>query len=305
MRQVDRKAVQAPASLTSPNGKGDRELQEARTHYGNASQSQSTFLFKAYKADDVSRALTALFHGKCAYCESVYAGTQPMDVEHFRPKGGVEEKPDHPGYWWLAMKWENLLPSCIDCNRRRRQVTVDLRFSYAELEASFKEVDGVSIGKKDSFPTANNWWAFGENESVDQEDALLIDPTRDDPKEYFEWHFNESVCVVLPTRNSADEENVRGVASIFSYGLNRSGLVLERTQLMLILRFLRETIIECIDGISDPTVPPYLHLKFQTILQGSVRKIDELSAPERAYSSMVKAFKDQLISDLEGAIPGT
>ncbi|MEF9674035.1 hypothetical protein QNM99_25505 [Pseudomonas sp. PCH446] len=50
-----------------------------------------------------------------------------MDVEHYRPKGAVSEDASHPGYWWVAMDWDNLLPSCIDCNRKRKQVTPGCR----------------------------------------------------------------------------------------------------------------------------------------------------------------------------------
>src|SRR5262249_38675962 len=77
--------------------------------------------------------LIRLFNGKCAYCESKFTVSQPGDVEHFRPKGRVVDdnfKPirvqhptkgeiEHPGYYWLAYEWKNLLPSCADCNRFR------------------------------------------------------------------------------------------------------------------------------------------------------------------------------------------
>lgn len=50
-----------------------------------------------------------------------------MDVEHYRPKGGYLD-PDgtlcQPGYYWLAADWNNLFPSCIDCNREREQIMV-------------------------------------------------------------------------------------------------------------------------------------------------------------------------------------
>ena len=70
------------------------------------------------------------FSGKCAYCESQISADQPGDVEHFRPKGrvmGEDGKPvliklgnkevPHPGYYWLAYDWRNLLPACARCNR--------------------------------------------------------------------------------------------------------------------------------------------------------------------------------------------
>src|SRR5215468_8122036 len=77
--------------------------------------------------------LNRLFRNKCAYCEEKLSG-QPGDVEHFRPKGRVCDATfrqvfidhprwgrniAHPGYYWLAYDWDNLLPSCADCNRFR------------------------------------------------------------------------------------------------------------------------------------------------------------------------------------------
>jgi len=58
-----------------------------------------------------------LFHGKCAYCEHKPQAGYVGDVEHYRPKGKVDEDPDHPGYYWLAYDETNLLPSCAFCNQ--------------------------------------------------------------------------------------------------------------------------------------------------------------------------------------------
>ncbi|HLC17234.1 MAG TPA: hypothetical protein VJL89_13515 [Thermodesulfovibrionia bacterium] len=61
------------------------------------------------------------FHGKCAYCECYITNFQRGDIEHFRPKLAVTDKNDnpiqHPGYYWLAYDWQNLLPSCQICNQ--------------------------------------------------------------------------------------------------------------------------------------------------------------------------------------------
>lgn len=57
---------------------------------------------------------TALFnaqHRKCAYCEKPEEQAKYRDAEHFRPKSL---------YWWLAWTWENLLFSCMDCNREHK-----------------------------------------------------------------------------------------------------------------------------------------------------------------------------------------
>lgn len=61
--------------------------------------------------------LFELFEGKCAYCEGKAMHVASGDVEHFRPKRGVNGDPDHPGYYWLAYDVGNLLPACELCNR--------------------------------------------------------------------------------------------------------------------------------------------------------------------------------------------
>jgi hypothetical protein len=125
MIHIDRSRVPVPPSLLDA---GVKERERATAFYADPGNQSNSFPFKAYKADDVVAALEQLFRGKCAYCESSYAQTQPADIEHFRPKGAVMierpgERPHRrkPGYYWLAAEWDNLLPSCIDCNRARTQ----------------------------------------------------------------------------------------------------------------------------------------------------------------------------------------
>ena len=70
--------------------------------------------------------LSVAFAGKCAYCESKIAATSWGDADHWRPKGavtvpgkdddGVAARVAHPGYYWLAYSWRNLLPACQRCN---------------------------------------------------------------------------------------------------------------------------------------------------------------------------------------------
>jgi len=116
------------------------------------------------------------FRGKCAYCESSLEG-QPGDVEHYRPKGRVTVsngsstsetfadagviKP-HPGYYWLAYDWQNLLPSCIDCNRPNEN-----------------KIPGIHMGKRNYFPVK----AFRAVSPGDEkkEEPLLINPVYQDP----------------------------------------------------------------------------------------------------------------------------
>ena len=69
--------------------KGAIELAKARAHFGDPALEGKPFTFAAYKLDAVKEALNAAFGFKCAYCESFFGATQPLDVEHFRPKSGV------------------------------------------------------------------------------------------------------------------------------------------------------------------------------------------------------------------------
>ncbi len=140
--------------------------------------------------DDLYKAakpfLLELFHQKCAYCECVITANQPGDVEHYRPKGRIRELPgkvvkvrihgediEHPGYWWLAYDWSNLLPSCIDCNRRRRHGD-----------------EGVEAGKAEFFDVRGPR-AVLPGDPLPPEEALLLDPSSSgfDPSQHFE--FNE------------------------------------------------------------------------------------------------------------------
>ncbi len=62
----------------------------------------------AWKDKSVLSELTALYNGKCAYCETK---TTDLQIDHYRPKDK---------YPWLANEWSNLLPVCEDCNNAKR-----------------------------------------------------------------------------------------------------------------------------------------------------------------------------------------
>jgi uncharacterized protein (TIGR02646 family) len=62
--------------------------------------------------DIVKPELAAMQDNKCCYCEKREEQAKYRDVEHYRPKSV---------YWWLAWTWENLLFSCVDCNREHKR----------------------------------------------------------------------------------------------------------------------------------------------------------------------------------------
>lgn len=143
------------------------------------------------------------FYGKCAYCEVAITDYQHGDVEHFRPKLGVtneiDEPVEHPGYYWLAYDWRNLLPSCIVCNQP-------------------KTVHGRKIGKHNRFPVAGEHARTAEQIAAEQ--PLLLHPLEDDPS----LHLMVNTSTGLLAHNT-----VRGETCIQVFGLNlRDQLVEDR-----------------------------------------------------------------------------
>lgn len=156
------------------------------------------------------------FHGKCAYCESPIAATLTGkgDVEHFRPKGRVMDengkpvmvelpngkKIPHPGYYWLAYDWHNLLPACNKCNRPEKNKT-----------------DGKLIGKWDRFPV-DGFRAYQPGDEV-KEKSLFIHPFFDNPEEHFT--FDEATGIIGGKTDA-------GKTCIEMLGLNRESLPEDR-----------------------------------------------------------------------------
>lgn len=136
-------------------------------------------LYKDARAKIVYKSIEGPFKGRCAYCETNVIDYQPGDMDHFRPKSGVRDgdnrkvqiehdsgKIDHPGYYWLAYDWENLLLACKRCN-------------------SYYSYQDAKIGKGERFPVKGAH-ATGPGEEK-YEETLLINPLEDDPKEHIEY----------------------------------------------------------------------------------------------------------------------
>ena len=110
----------APAVL---RGRGEEATQKDCEAYAQATavyrSGAGTFkLKKLYRSKQVKDALKKLQHDKCCYCERRVAPSESR-VDHFRPKGAVRQSKDnnnreHPGYYWLAYRWDNLVLACRD-----------------------------------------------------------------------------------------------------------------------------------------------------------------------------------------------
>jgi uncharacterized protein (TIGR02646 family) len=177
------------------------------------------FKFKLYTDKAVRTALSDMTGGRCAYCEAYYDSTAPQDVEHYRPKGRIDTPHGKrkPGYWWLASTWDNLLPSCIRCNRVE--------------EHTLRDGSKLTSGKGDRFPIDDEPTRAAGPGGEAGETPLLLDPARDNPAAYLDFFEDDGDSIVRPL--AGDQTSLayrRARASIDVYGLNRAGLVLERSR---------------------------------------------------------------------------
>jgi len=185
--------------------------------------------------------LENVFHDKCAYCET-RAVRFPGHAEHFRPKGRVDvrdpatgkslpatvEWPDgktlpHPGYFWLAYHWKNLLPACQDCNSGRgkqnqfplpgkKLPTLITKLSAADVKRLAAHAR-LSVKYKDRY--------YLDPDALDEiETPEILNPYHDNPHEHL--RFGEGGLV------TAVENSPRGLESIQVYQLADEKLRIER-----------------------------------------------------------------------------
>jgi uncharacterized protein (TIGR02646 family) len=149
--------------------------------------------FKSSIWSELKLHLFELFDRKCAYCESWVLHVVPGDVEHYRPKRKVEEEPLHPGYYWLAYDFNNLLPCCPKCHQAR--------------------------AKMNHFPV-RGFCAYCP-EDFDKEEPLLLNPYKDDPAQHLYFPPGEEDTYFGTVEGITDA----GEKSVEIYHLNRADLV--------------------------------------------------------------------------------
>jgi len=308
MISVDRSAVSLPEILDPAGSKGAAEglanIKAILEHIANPppppapgkKPPKPKLKFETYKEDEVKLALHRLFHGKCAYCESRYAAAAPMDVEHFRPKKAVEKWKKIParprGYYWLGAEWSNLLPSCIDCNRRREH----LNFDEPEVEAP--NLTGLTLGKRAFFPVADEEKRWGAHDAENKEQPLLLNPCvpGDRPEKVLLFDKNGLVRR-RPRLKKAVAERVE--ASIEIFGLNRPGLVQERKAWADLLAHRMVTIdkvVVIMDKLVDGT--PQMALA-DNLLQFLLDDLKSFQHPRRPYSLMARQLTEEFLADFE------
>lgn len=281
MIKVDRTAIEIPPNLAT---EGAAELVQNE----GALAAGEKLTFNAYSREPVKGALKDIFGLKCGFCESLLMGTQPGDVEHFRPKGKVVvvdmvtgAKTSVTGYYWLAADWTNLLLSCADCNRPRTQTDYD----------GNKRV----IGKSNFFPLANEAHRATKPAMIAAESPLLLDPCRDDPALHIAFTDAGGVRPAIV----GGAPSAKGVATIHYCGLARAELLQMRARHRWLVMAAIRHIVNALEAGNDPGAD----------LDDLVRML-EPTEPYVAFTRfLVKEhlgnYLESLDLDLEDAVIGT
>ncbi len=108
---------------------------------------------EVWRGPEYKKLLTKAQYHKCGYCEAKILSGQTGDVDHFAPKGAVQElsaegrerdnlsniegrifKPiSKQGYWWLAYEWSNYVLACGRCNQAWKQALFPVAEDPREL----------------------------------------------------------------------------------------------------------------------------------------------------------------------------
>lgn len=289
---VDRKEA-APASLSSPAALKEAAATEA--YYQSWKVGDPAFDgFNHYKAHDVQQALRKLFKRKCAYCEKQLEKGF-FEVEHYRPKGKVADC-NHCGYWWLALAWTNLLPTCPGCNKGLKQHIVTADMTVAEVEAMQALSPKELHGKATQFPVGAGRLAAKVDDHF-AEQPHIIDPTRMDPEPELLWRHDAAFSVLEPERK-AGVPSIVGEATIRCLALNRVDLVESRTQILNRLKTQKLQIFTDLERDADSAGDP---LMASVYVSSALRRVDDMrlaGEPDQPFSAMARTFVTAVEAEL-------
>lgn len=297
---VARSACPASLDLAEPGSAGALELKSSIQHWKDHGKPPPGSSFKAYKGADVRDALIEMFKGKCAYCESAVTAGFDGDIEHYRPKGGVTEAAKanvkHPGYWWLAMVWTNLLLSCVHCNQARRQRIIKRDGSVDDIGRALQSSDLRTTGKKNYFPTEGETWVTDHEADLGGEKPLLVDPTETEPEPLFDWIIDGQLSTLVPRAGDAGAEETE-----LKLGLNRRYLVEARgktlNQLHCLGSNVRAALEDFLEAGSDEAAAVALRA-----VERDVEAIRELGRPENPYAGMARAYLAKIEALIEAML---
>ncbi len=247
------------------------------------------FKFGAYKSPRILAELKEMFANKCAYCEYPIVG-HPVEIEHYRPKGAFRLENgelSEKGYYWLGAAWDNLLPSCIDCNRERFQ-------ARHPNDPLFGRQPRQKAGKQNHFPLADPAKRWKDRKAPNEEEPLLLDPCRDQPEQHIDFTDDG---IPIPRLTEAGH-SMRGKTTIEVCGLWRDMLVRQRKE---VLQDLERQLLDTIQAIRHIHATPLGadRSNYEQNLTRALAGLELFKQPSRRFVAMAR----QIIADFEALRP--
>jgi len=256
------KSTQVPSSLNRgiPATEKNCALYDADPAAYRSGAKQFSIKSSIYGTNVVKRRLKADQNDKCAFCEAIFDANVAGDVEHYRPKGTIDDGAGRlrPGYYWLAYTWTNLAYACPDCNGYR---------------------------KRGRFPLADETQrAMDHHSDIGKEKPLLLDPSGpDDPRRHIRFRGEAPIG-----------QTPEGETTIEILALDRSTLARDRLRHLQNIKDLRnavlllesDTRLEAIDYVT----------RARAQLVAAIQPTAEFSAATADYLTALEAGTDFLPS---------
>jgi uncharacterized protein (TIGR02646 family) len=169
----------------------DRKLQKKATviidKINNGEALEKSDL-KRYNSPELREFLKKIFSGNCVYCER-----EGCEIDHYRPKGKVEEEDEkHSGYYWLSCEITNFLWVCGTCNKAKK----------AKFPIKGKRVFRHSENQIDQRINSKR---------LRQEEPLLLNPLIHSPEDHLRVNYSGGI---VPVKNSEKGEKTIEVCKL-------------------------------------------------------------------------------------------
>lgn len=223
---------------------------------------KNVFSFKVYSNKAVKNQLKIEFYSKCAFCESLFMQNSYGEVEHWRPKQGVNGDPIHKGYYWLASDWDNLLWACRVCNSTKYKGT------HFPLNDDAKR-------------------SYKSTHKLSEEEPKLLNPCNPNIKIEDHLYYKSNGMIVGKTS--------KGKISIKLYGLMRTDLQAERQRHALELSRIFDQICIAFEDLIF-----YMECRTQTKSVDFKKKIDHrIDKKKSLIDRLIKQIIERIAIDKE------
>jgi uncharacterized protein (TIGR02646 family) len=296
-----------------PESNGEWETKDAIEYYRDATNHQKKYKrtgkrggrtkqdYIVYKENAVRESLTEMFHSKCAYCESKITAIYNGDIEHFRPKGKIQEaNPPKPGYFWLASEWENLLFACPFCNQTNTH-----KFNNGGI------VEEAVFGKLDQFPLLSEAYRLNHSHGViyftnntsysqafdlEESERLLLNPCRDENIEKYFKYNDEGAIIINDGLNPLEE--LKAQTSILTYALHRLPLTIERKERIIDIKAQIRRVEMAIENYNENLNSNHeKKTRFEGVMRDEMEILKKFKEANQKYAGLARYIIDKYFDE--------